>query len=134
VSTVAASTALVFVTSVLLGSGYETAAGGGAGRLGSCGIEGAVQLEACAAVIEAEAGASTTIARSAASPVVAIASFMVMSDGSPAPNNTHVQVKRKSPEHHLHIRFLVALRVSQPTHRIRCFSELVTDFSRKEHL
>ena len=78
VSTVARSVAAVFETPVLLGTGYETTAGRGAGSAGSGAAGGGVQVETAAA--DTPAGAeptSSAVARSAAIPIVGVASLMV---------------------------------------------------------
>jgi hypothetical protein len=71
-----------FDTAVLLGTGYETTVGRGAGSAGSVGSGGAaggVQVET--AVAESAAGAeptSSALARSATIPIVGVASFIVV--------------------------------------------------------
>jgi hypothetical protein len=85
VSTLARSTAPVFVTPVLLGVGYETTAATGAGSVGSAAGGGGVQLEAAPAADVAAACASNALARSTEKPVVESANRIVVVGRQPGP-------------------------------------------------
>jgi hypothetical protein len=74
--------AAFFDTAVVLGTGYETTAGLGAGSVGSVGsgaAAGGVQVETVAASRPAGAEpTSSALARSATIPIVGVASFIVV--------------------------------------------------------